>query len=359
MRLDAANRSFYTLVGLAAVPYLALATVGCGLISYVIARLAADGGSALTGPGWDLRLALGFLTVLGTSTVASGWSLQRQWRATRGLEAHVRSRSASRGPAVDALAGDVDLPSGVDVVDEDDPFCFTYGIRTPRVAVSTGLLDRVTGDELGAVLTHERYHVRNNDPLKLMVARSLTRAFFFLPALTYLHRRYLAARELAADRRAVRDWGRTPLVGALVKAVSGPGWSEMGAAAAIGGSAHLELRVDQLERGAEPAFPPLPRPVLWATSAGLTALVAMLVAAVSAAGGRDALMERMDSSSTAMSDWPALLAFAVCAVGWVLAAGLVLRWLRTRQRTRTDQTEHVTPSRSLHDNHATPTEDAR
>lgn len=344
MKLNTANRSFYALVGLVAVPYVALMTVGCGLISYVIARLAADGVGALTGSGWDLRLAFGFLAVIGAGTVASGVSLWRQWRATRGLEAHVRARSTDRDPAVDALAGEVGLPSGVDVVDEDEPFCFTFGISDPRIVISTGLLNRVTSDELGAVLAHERYHVRHNDPLKLIVARSLSRAFFFLPVLAYLHRRYLAARELAADRRAVRDRGRAPLVGALVKAVSSPHWSEVGAAAAIGGGAHLQLRVDQLERGAEPTFPPLPRQVLWATTIGLVVLVAMLVAAVLTAGGPDVLMDRMDSSSMSMSDWPTPVAVAACLGGWGLAAWIVLRWRRARRGTRPDRRDNLASS---------------
>lgn len=332
MKLNTANRSFYTLVGLVAVPYLALFALGCGLVSYVAARFGADGFGALTGPGWDVRLAVMFFGVIGGGTVTSVWSMRQQWLSTRGLEAHVRARSVDRAGAVDALADRAGVGGRIDVVDEERSFCFSYGIGSPRVAVSTGLLDKVSEDELGAVLAHERYHLRNNDPFKLVVTRSLTRAFFFLPALAFLHRRYLAARELAADRRAVRDWGRTPLAGALVKAVSSPGWSEVGAAAAIGGEAHLGLRVDQLERGAEPALPPVPRAALWATSAGLVGLVAMLVAAIAVAGGPDVLRDRMDSSSMAMGTWSAPLAFAACAGGWAAAVWLVVRWRRRAHR---------------------------
>jgi hypothetical protein len=57
---------------------------------------------------------------------------------------------------------------------------------------------------------------------------------------------------LAADRRAVRACGRDPLVGALLKVVRGPAWGELQAAAALGGSELLDLRVAQLESGSEP-----------------------------------------------------------------------------------------------------------
>src|SRR6478672_10137934 len=38
-------------------------------------------------------------------------------------------------------------------------------VLTPRVAVSRGLLEGVSDDELRAVLEHERYHVCNLDPV--------------------------------------------------------------------------------------------------------------------------------------------------------------------------------------------------
>lgn len=87
---------------------------------------------------------------------------------------------------------------------------FAYGVLTPRVAVSRGLLKGVSDDELRAVLEHERYHVCNLDPLKVVLVQALSAAFFFLPALDSLRARYLAGRELAADRRAVRACGAGP-----------------------------------------------------------------------------------------------------------------------------------------------------
>src|SRR5205807_10105183 len=99
---------------------------------------------------------------------------------------------------------------------------------------------------------HERYHVRNLDPLKVLLVRALPATFFFVPALAALRSRYVAGRELAADRRAVQECGRGPLVGALLKVVRGPAWSELEVAAAIGGPELLEVRVAQLESGREP-----------------------------------------------------------------------------------------------------------
>jgi beta-lactamase regulating signal transducer with metallopeptidase domain len=133
-----------------------------------------------------------------------------------------------------------------------DSFSFVYGVMTPRVAVSRGLLDRATSEELRAVLEHEHYHVRNIDPFKAVIVRVLSDALFFLPALNSLRTRYIASRELAADRRAVALYGRRPLAGALLKVVRGPDWSEQAGAAAISSPQLLDVRLIQLETGSEP-----------------------------------------------------------------------------------------------------------
>jgi len=88
--------------------------------------------------------------------------------------------------------------------------------------------------------------------LKAAIARVLSEALFFLPALSSLCARYVAARELAADRRAVALYGRRPLAGALLKVVRGPDWSEQAGAVAMSSPGLLDVRLIQLETGSEP-----------------------------------------------------------------------------------------------------------
>ncbi len=102
------------------------------------------------------------------------------------------------------------------------------------------------------MIEHERYHVRNLDPLKIVLTRSLSAALFFLPALNALRARYVTDCELAADRQAVARCGDRSLAGALLKVIRGPSWNELNVAASIGGPDLLDVRVLQLETGAEP-----------------------------------------------------------------------------------------------------------
>lgn len=93
---------------------------------------------------------------------------------------------------------------------------FCAGLLRPRVYVSTGALRALGSDELGAVLAHESHHASMRDPLRMLVARALGDALFFLPGMRQLSQRYGALAELAADEAAVKTRGPQPLASALV-----------------------------------------------------------------------------------------------------------------------------------------------
>jgi Zn-dependent protease with chaperone function len=325
VRLDTANRAFLTLVALALAPYLLLGVFGCGLLSYLAYRIAADGPGVLTADA-DLRPAAAFFAVVSAGTVLALRSLWQQHRATRRLAGHVRANQLPATPEVDAASQRAGLAGAVDLVDSPEAWSFTYGLRGPRVAMSSQLAASASANELDAVLAHERYHVRNRDPLKVVVARALPSAFFFLPALGHLRKRYLTGRELAADRRAVDATGRRPLAAALYRVVAGPGWPELATAAAIGGDDLLDVRLTQLETGEEPAMTTIPRPVLAATAVGLVLLAAALATTVVGVGGPGELMD-MDSNREIGVDIGGLeiLGGMACGAAWIVGGALLYR----------------------------------
>lgn len=292
------------MVATAAAPYGLLFLATCGFGSYIADRVADDGVTAL-GQGLVLLMTAA-LTLLLAGVAAGATSAARQLAATRRLCERV-DRSCLVPPAR--------IPAGVEVVDHDEPFAFTFGLSRPRIALSRGLVEQLLPDELQAVVAHERYHVRARDPLKLVVVRVLARTSFFLPAIGHLVTRYLVGRELAADRRSVRDLGRPALAGALFKVVAGPPWDELDTAAAMAGPELLEVRVDQLEDGAEPPLPRLPlAPVV------LSALVVGTLAAIVTAAALQGGLSMMTSDQHGMLSTPALVRSAVgglvCTAGW-------------------------------------------
>lgn len=95
---------------------------------------------------------------------------------------------------------------------------FCVGYLRPCVYVSTATVDALNPAELHAVLAHENEHREHRDPLRIALARVLSHALFFLPALRRLVERYAELAELRADAAAVRasEGDRAPLASALL-----------------------------------------------------------------------------------------------------------------------------------------------
>jgi Zn-dependent protease with chaperone function len=177
------------------------------------------------------------------------------WRTlldTRRLGRQVRSNTLRPSDELRRAADAAGLPGKVDALDAEEPFSFVHGLLHPRVAVSRGMIERLSSAELRAALEHEGYHLRHRDPLRSLIATALTEALFLLPSLAVLQRRYEAGRELAADTRAEQVCGRRPLAGALLKALEGSSLPEEAAVAGLASPDLLSLRVARLEEGQAP-----------------------------------------------------------------------------------------------------------
>jgi len=108
-------------------------------------------------------------------------------------------------------------PRGARVYECSAPQAFCAGLLRPRVYVSSGAVAQLSREELDAVLAHEAHHARLRDPLRVLFARVLGDALFFLPGVRQLGDRYGALAEMAADQAAVRAAGdRAPLASALL-----------------------------------------------------------------------------------------------------------------------------------------------
>lgn len=291
MKLDQANRSFLAFVSVAS---LFSATVLCGAIGGVLVpmgltRMSHGGLSGLWSAQTSLLALLTLFVVTAVGLGLGGRALVRQAVTSRGLSHRVRALATTAPQTLAQAARQTGLTGRVVLVDAADSFSFVYGLTTPRVAISRGLLEGATGEELRAVLEHERYHVRNIDPLKAAIVRVLAEALFFLPALNSLRARYIAGRELSADRRAVALCGRRPLAGALLKVVRGPDWSEQAGAAAISSPQLLEVRLIQLESGSQPKTEVLDAKSVILSFGGAVLLAAMFLISVSGLGGTAAV----------------------------------------------------------------------
>ena len=331
MKLDSANRSFLAMVAISLLGlYLTLGAGACVLLSLVGYELATGGLDALGERGAAVWPALAFVALVAAGVLAGVRSLVRQLRASARLARRVRDMTLPPPPALAEASSRTGVAGRVHMVDSPDRFSFAYGALTPRIAISRGLVETASAEELGAVLVHERYHVRNLDPLKVLLARALPAALFYLPSLRDLRARYIAGRELAADRRALATCGRQPLAGALLKVVETPRWPDLSAAAAIGGPDLLDVRIAQLETGREPPAATIQPRLVALSAAGAATLAAAFALAVVGFGGADAVLEEtMPNAHVGALD---IVLGLACVVPWIGAGWIAYSWLARRAR---------------------------
>jgi Zn-dependent protease with chaperone function len=106
----------------------------------------------------------------------------------------------------------------ISVIDSGRPAAFiTSSKRRCALAVSVGLLESMSADELDACLAHELAHLRNNDFAIRSFATSARVALFAHPLSHVIEPALYRARELLADKTASEFVDRNALISALTK----------------------------------------------------------------------------------------------------------------------------------------------
>ncbi|MFH0412781.1 M56 family metallopeptidase [Corynebacterium sp. L4756] len=104
----------------------------------------------------------------------------------------------------------------VAVVADDRPWALTFSSRQGGIAVSTGTLDRLGGDELAAVLAHEAAHLRQRHHVVSDLVASIAAHLRWVPFIREAAAALPAYLEIAADERACRQAGTPAMVRALL-----------------------------------------------------------------------------------------------------------------------------------------------
>lgn len=136
--------------------------------------------------GLDMRSLLLFCLVWGMGGALISLCLSRQmakWMmGVRIIDPHTKDPQLSQLIAtVRALSRDAHLPSTpeIGIFESPEPNAFATGPTKRRslVAVSTGLLNRMSQKELEGVLAHEITHISNGDMVTMTLVQGIVNAF--------------------------------------------------------------------------------------------------------------------------------------------------------------------------------------
>lgn len=139
------------------------------------------------------------------------------------------------------------------VVEHAEPAAYCLPGRRPRVVVSSGAVDALSRDELGAVVEHERAHIHGRHHLLLAAAHAFAWVFPGLPLARGLREQIPLLLEMAADDRALRRSPHHALATAMFTLAAGR--APRGTLAVGGASVVIRLRrVLTPQPGAHPAL---------------------------------------------------------------------------------------------------------
>ncbi len=215
--------SLASFAGQMAAPLTAFAGAGATASTPV----AEAGGDAATVP-----TALGVIWALGTLIVAASWLAR--WRLVR--RALRESTPASLGFVIPVRSSSSQLEPAV------------VGVLRPVLLIPRGIEQRLTSEEMHAVLAHEGGHVAWRDNLAAALHMLVEALFWFHPLIWWIGTRLVDERERACDEHVLAEGHRPEsYVEGILKVCEHYLSSRLGCIAGVSG-ANLRLRIEDIMR---------------------------------------------------------------------------------------------------------------
>ncbi len=257
-----------TLFGVFFATSVAIVGLAVGLKPAALATLAAYHQQACSDNpvllGWTQHVLpvmpafVGLLLLLPSASASL--TLIRQYRQTSKLYRLVKHHAIPLPRRLVRAATSLEIADRVTCVQDASVYAFCFGLLSPRICISTGMVGRLTREELEAVILHESSHLHHHDPLRLLISRVVANALVMLPVAEALRERYQLAMELAADKRALSRMPVEVLASALLKVFATSAGSPQYQFAAMGALDVTRERIANLTgMPKRERIPPVPR----------------------------------------------------------------------------------------------------
>jgi TonB family protein len=222
----------------------------------VAATLAAPGLAGST--GGDRWLAAGVrngallaLTALALALVArESVRLVRRFRAAQRLSASV-SRTLTAGHALrteklDQVIRETGIPAEQVILMAAPSAPCVVGWWHPRILIPREVVEELDRESLRAILLHEDVHRRRRDPLRSLVAQSVTAPLAFVPFRGALLRAFAQTIELVCDDETLRRGASPNAYERAIVHVARRGLVHTGAVPGLAGGAAIGARLSRI-----------------------------------------------------------------------------------------------------------------
>lgn len=138
------------------------------------------------------------------------------------------------------------LTNKVILVNDKNLFSFCCGLFSPHIVVTTGLVQSLTDKETEAVLLHEQSHLVSRDPMKVLIGKTFSSMFFFLPIFRELHKNIEAVNELLADQWTINHQQKSTFLRGAFKKILATPQVNLSFVSNVSGPDYFEIRIHRL-----------------------------------------------------------------------------------------------------------------
>jgi len=241
------NRAFYILLALSLLPLFLVFKMFTKITPLAVSHVLYDCKQAIEGLAIILPHSFPSLFILVLSLVVSIgilWLAYQYYKTRAFLNSFLKSEITTP-KKIKHLILQLGIEGKVIIVRDNVFSSFCFGLFFPKICLSLKLVNILTRGELKAVLIHENYHLKNRDPLKILLSQVAASTFFFVPTLKDFQNYYTLSKELSADQLVVKSRLLKDLKSALSKVLNNSNPNINGIAAFADESA-LEQRVAAL-----------------------------------------------------------------------------------------------------------------
>lgn len=138
------------------------------------------------------------------------------------------------------------LTGKIAIINNNSPLALCFGFFKPKIYISTKLIEMTTTEEQKVILRHEKHHLDQKDNITMLFAQIIQNIFPFIPLLKDLVLNFRIERELEADRAAISDSQKTPMISTLRKLLLFENSSQLAFIPSIASTDTLEARIQWL-----------------------------------------------------------------------------------------------------------------